>query len=231
MEWIDMTKEDINKMVDKMFNDIFSGIDINKLSSYEKRKIIFEYLENNVAYDFEQFEVILESQMGIARVSRDLTKEFLDPLVNRKGICNGISQVYKLLLEKVGIYSMCIVCNIVFENEIVPHQLNLVYNKDTNTFGFDDVTLAIIEQDLNNYFDFDDPENMQERYGVYPIDKFRWMVFDDDLVNYYAKRSKALVKRPTSVNEYNIYFNSMDEFSKNGIDIKSSKESKKKHQF
>ena len=231
MEWINMTKEDINKMVDNMLNEIFLGIDINKLSSYEKREKIFAYLANNIKYDFEQFDIILKSHIGIAKVSRDLRQEFLDPLVNKKGICNGISQVYKLLLEKVGIYSMCVICNIVTENGVVPHQLNIVYNQDNNTFSFDDVTLAIIKGDLNEYFDYDNPENIEERQGVFPIEKFKWMVFDDDLVNYYAKRTNTLVKRPESVNEYNIYFNSMKEFSDSGINIKTSKEVEKKHQF
>lgn len=37
MEWINMTKEDINKMVDNMLNEIFLGIDI-KTSKESKKK-------------------------------------------------------------------------------------------------------------------------------------------------------------------------------------------------
>jgi len=49
--------------------------------------------------------------------------------------------IYKLLLEKANIYSMC-VC-------VKGHMINLVQN-DNGTFSFDDVTKAIMKRDFTN---------------------------------------------------------------------------------
>ena len=38
----------------------------------------------------------------------DRRLEIQDVLIRKKGICNSLAVIYKMLLEKAGIYSMCI---------------------------------------------------------------------------------------------------------------------------
>lgn len=143
--WNYLTQENINYLLDEMSFEILKNYNINELTNYEKRKIIYEYLVKNKEYDLKYFEGILKNYEINREKSfpRDLRQEFLQPLVSEKGICNGFSQIYKMLLERVGIYSLCINCRIKYKDQFVGHQLNLVYNEQTNEFSFDDVTYGI----------------------------------------------------------------------------------------
>ena len=53
--------------------------------------------------------------------------ELYDVIYTKVGICNSISQYYKLLLEKVGIKSHCVICD---DGTEVKHQMTLIYDKD-----------------------------------------------------------------------------------------------------
>lgn len=126
--------------------------------------------------------------------------------------------MYKLLLEKIGIYSICINCMIKYEDEFIGHQLNLVYNEESNTFSFDDVTFGIIKQ-TNEYFDYDSPEELEELQGLKPIYKnIKWLILDEELINYYAKRDKSIIDSPIKIKNPNI--TNEKDFIENGIIIK-----------
>lgn len=133
--------------------EIFKGIDKTKLNDYEKRKLIYNYLCNNLQYDFQYLNIIIAiSQKKIVR-ERNPYKEIESVLFDKKGVCNGIAQVYRLLLEENGIYSLCVICD---NNMEVPHQLNLVYDKEHNTYSFDDITSVIVGIDkIDKLFDYD----------------------------------------------------------------------------
>ena len=121
----------------KLINDMYNQIDINEEDEKMiRRKKIFDFFINNISYDYEKLY-----QIRYGSIKRDRKLEIQDVLIRKKGICNSLAVVYKLLLEKANIYSMC-VC-------VKGHMINLVQN-DNNTFSFDDVTKGIMKKDFNN---------------------------------------------------------------------------------
>ena len=122
---------------DDLLNKMFMEIDISDEDTiFEKRKKVFDYFLEYISYDYVRlYEFRFESK----RIDRRL--EIQDVLIRRKGICNSLAVTYKLILEKCGIYSMC-VC-------MKGHMINLVQNYD-GTFSFDDITKAIMKKDFNN---------------------------------------------------------------------------------
>ena len=46
-------------------NKIFEDCEIDKLTDYEKRKMIFDYLCRTVSYDYDLLESIIESGLSI----------------------------------------------------------------------------------------------------------------------------------------------------------------------
>lgn len=213
---IQLTKEEIEYLINKILNQIKNE---KHMSQYEKRKNIYNYLVHNKKYDYEYFEGIINNhEKKWKKYPRNPEKEFLSPILTNKGVCNGFSQMYKLLLEKIGIYSICINCMIKYEDEFIGHQLNLVYNEESNTFSFDDVTFGIIKQ-TNEYFDYDSPEELEELQGLKPIYKnIKWLILDEELINYYAKRDKSIIDSPIKIKNPNI--TNEKDFIENGIIIK-----------
>lgn len=65
----------------------------------------------------------------------------MNVLDNGIGICNAISQVYLLLLKAVEIKSYTIWCD---DGTNVNHQLNLVYDEESDTYSLDDVMGVIV---------------------------------------------------------------------------------------
>ena len=125
------------KEYDVLIMDMYKKIDINKQdNSFMKRKKIYDFMINNIKYDYL---ALYNLKFKNLRQKREL--EIQDVLIFNKGICNSLAVVYKLLLEKAGIYSMC-VC-------VKNHMFNLVQNEN-NTFSFDDVTKGIMAVDFKN---------------------------------------------------------------------------------
>lgn len=122
---------------DRLINNMYSEINIIPTDDIlQKRKKIFSFFVNNISYDYRKlYEIRFEHKRGNRRL------EIQDVLIRKKGICNSLAVIYKLLLEKANIYSMC-VC-------IKGHMINLVQNDD-DTFSFDDVTKAIMKRDFKN---------------------------------------------------------------------------------
>ena len=225
INWNNIHEEQINNLLDKILEEI--KID-NNLTKYENRKQIYNHLIKTKLYDYEYFEGILKNyhEKDVKkRFARNPKKEFLSPLITNKGICNGFAQIYKLLLEKVGIYSICINCMIKHGNEFVGHQLNLVYDEESNTFSFDDVTFGIIKH-TNEYFDYDNPEELEEMQGLKPIYKdIKWMILDEEVIYNFAKRENSLIRSPIKIKKINI--TSEEDFIENGITIKKYKKQTK----
>jgi hypothetical protein len=120
-------------LIDNMFNDIFKDYDLSILSTIEKRIIIYNYLIDNIEYDYS----LLENRRNNKPVNNN--QEVLNVLTIGTGICSSISQVYKLLLEKVNISSICFCCN---DGTELYHQVVLV--NDNNYYSFDDITGVIV---------------------------------------------------------------------------------------
>ena len=184
--------EEIHNILNNYITSIFSGYNIQELNEYEKRKIIYDYLVRNLEYDYEKLNEIRDFNLKkIDRVKRNPIEELMNTILKKKGICNGISQFYKLLLECVGINSYCVVCN---DGTPVNHQLNIVYNSEKNNYSFDDVTSAIVYKEYNyKYFDYDIAAANAMNQGVEKneIDEY-WTILNDELINFYVGRKKGM---------------------------------------
>lgn len=181
----------IDLELDKIFNKIFENYDLNILSDYEKRRIIFNYLSDNLSYDSDLLE-----QIKSKTARRNPLREIMDVLENKKGICNGIAQVYMLLLERVGIKSVCICCD---DSTEVFHQLNLVKNGDG--FSFDDVTNGIFSSNNETYFDYDiENAHIFGQGNRIMFDDLYWCIIEPSYV--YAIISKEYKDNIAEFNNY-----------------------------
>ena len=115
--------------------------------------MIYDYLCSNLSYDYELLDKIIENSKTVGKHLRNPYLEVKDVLTKKKGVCNAIAQVYRILLELNGIYSLCVVCDNGME---VPHQLNLVYDKENNLYSFDDITSVLVGiAPRDSLFDYD----------------------------------------------------------------------------
>ena len=172
--------------------EIFNNRDIQNLSNYEKRKIIFNFLCDNVLYDYELLNKIKDFSEGKGSVSRNTFLELLSVINERKGICNAISQYYKLLLEEAGIMSYCVICD---DGTKVRHQLNLVYDDDQKTYSFDDVTSVIVERGTKEeYFDYDlETANYFNQGNVAILKDKKWVIMPEDFISYLVGRKQTTI--------------------------------------
>lgn len=214
--------------INELYENIFYGYNTNDLTSTEKRKIIFNYLTNSLEYDFDLLEGIKLNNLGNGKkFPRSLSNEILSVLSNKKGVCNAISQVYKLLLEKANIYAMCICCN---DSTVVPHQLNLVYDKENDTYSFDDITSVIVgrgtKDDFFNY-DLDDANrlgqgnkevNSGQKWVALPTEMVYFLVGRDD--HFYKqlgiteKMDGVGINIPTNIRKSNIATNDINNYAR-----------------
>lgn len=185
--------EYISDSVDDAIEEIFKFHPIHSLSDYERRKIIFEYLTETLEYDFDQLDIIKKGQIDKKRPNRNPTQELMSVINANLGICNGISQYYKLLLERIGIKSHCVVCD---DGTEVNHQIVLVYNQDTDTYSFDDVTGVVVGRGTKEeYFDYD--VSQANRFGqgnkrIYEDRKF--VILPEEYINFVVKRTQNLTQ-------------------------------------
>lgn len=183
--------KDVQDNLTKTINIIFNGYDISNLSYYEKRKMIFEYLTNTLNYDYDLLNQIKNFEINKSKIIRDPIKELNSVINNNIGICNAISQYYKLLLEVVGIKSYCVICD---DGTEVNHQLNLVYDSDNDSYSFDDITSVIVGRGTTeDYYDYD----LQFAHSVNQGNKNimndqSFVVLPEDYINYLVNREISL---------------------------------------
>ena len=72
---------------------IFLGFDKSKLSDYEKRRMIYDYLCSTLTYDHDLLAKVVENSKNIGKHLRNPYLEVMDVLTKQKGICNAIAQV------------------------------------------------------------------------------------------------------------------------------------------
>ena len=166
--------ETIAKLKSKI-GEIFKDKDISKLSDYEKRRIIFDYLCDTLEYDYELLKNIRNPKWYKSGNERDPYGEFESVIDNNIGICNAISQYYVLLLEQVGIESYTIFCT---DDLAGGHALNIVYDKDHDTYSLDDVTSVIVGLgDKSKYFDYSFTMASLYGQGNKPVDEDKkWLI-------------------------------------------------------
>jgi len=184
---------EIKVQLHNTLKEIFCNYDFHKLNDYEKRKIIFEYLCNNISYDYELFNNIKNFHEGKGPVARNSLLELSNVINNKVGICNAISQYYKFLLEEVGISAYCVICD---DGTLVKHQLNLVYDEENKTYSFDDVTSVIVGRgNIEDYFDYNLEKANFFNQGNVEVTKGKlWFILPEDYINYFVGRENTFVK-------------------------------------
>lgn len=183
---------EIKLKLQNKLNEIFGNSNIENLSDYEKRKIIFEYLCNNLSYDYDLLNDIKDANEGKKRISRNSYLELFSVINDNKGICNAISQYYKLLLEELGIISYCVICD---DGTSVKHQLNLVYDNELETYSFDDITSVIVKRGtLEEYFDYNlEFANSIKQGNIEILGSNKWVILPEDYINYLIGRESTFV--------------------------------------
>lgn len=196
---------DVLKRIKEVDSIIFSEVSKNNLSPFEKREIIYNFLVTNLVYDYDCLENIKN------RGPRNLIEELRSVLYNFKGVCNGISQTYKLLLEYNGIYSVCVNTMLEFyedgEKKALGHQLNLVYDKENDIFSFDDVTLPLLTNiNLNHTFDYglEDAEKLGQGTISTDLLKEKWLVLPSYIIDLYIGSNNEFYKKFGYENEKNL---------------------------
>lgn len=178
----------IEECVDEEIAEIFKFTAIHSLSDYERRKIIFDHLTKTIDYDYDQLNKLIDAKLNGTKIKREPTKELLSVINANIGICNGISQYYKLLLERIGIPSHCVVVD---DGTEINHQMLLVYNKETDTYSFDDVTSVIVKRGTSEeYFDYDkDKANLLGQGNRYLITGDHFTILPEEYFDYVTQRS------------------------------------------
>ena len=187
----------IDECIEESIQKIFKQHPVHTLNDYERRKIIFEYLTKTIDYDHGKLNALIEAEITKTPVRRNPTEELLSVIDFNYGICNGISQYYKLLLERIGIKSHCV---IVDDTTPVNHQMLLVYNQDTDTYSFDDVTSVIVGRGTQEeFFDYDEEQAKKMGQGTKTIYEDRsFVILPEEYINFVVKR----VQGPTKTIEY-----------------------------
>ena len=183
----------IDSELEKTINQIFKGYKLKKLDDYEKRNIIFDYLTETVSYDFELLDKIRDCEINKTRITRDPAMELIDVIYTKVGICNSISQYYKLLLEKVGIAAHCVICD---DGTEVKHQMTLVYDKNHDIYSFDDVTSVIVKRGTKeDYFDYDrEQANSMDQGNVLLFNNDGIFILPESYVSFLVSRKEEPTK-------------------------------------
>lgn len=181
---------EIQTKIKEKIKQILFGYDMDKLSLYEKRKIVFEYLCSTLSYDFKLLEKIKYNVSNFPKIPRNPYTELKSVFDNNIGVCNAISQYYKLLLEELDIISYCVVCD---DGTNVNHQLVVVENIDDSSFSFDDITSVIVGRGTKDeFFDYDlEFANSHNQGNKCISDEEKWVILPEEYIDFLVGREKS----------------------------------------
>lgn len=196
---------EIQTKIKEKIKQIFFCYDMDKLSLYEKRKIVFEYLCNNLSYDFKLLEKIKYNVSNFPKIPRNPYTELKSVFDNNIGVCNAISQYYKLLLEEIGISSYCVVCD---DGTNVNHQLVVVENAEDDSYSFDDITSVIVDRGTKEeFFDYDlEFANSHNQGNKCISDEEKWVILPEEYIDFLVGRDQSTVRKldylPTNIKSH-----------------------------
>jgi hypothetical protein len=131
-------------------------LNMQPMDQYNK---VSEFLKNaNIPVESDVvFHIIRRIKVGEYKKGFSNLQSMIKLLEEGKGLCNSDSIIYKLLLEMNDIYSAVYICD---NSEIRLHALNIVYDKENNSYSFDDIstyTAARTNMDVtpDMFFDYD----------------------------------------------------------------------------
>lgn len=166
-----MEYKDLDALVKICYKDIFNDVSVDDLEPYDRRMYIYEYFTDRVNFDNSLWE-----NYKIGKVNGSSFQEIVDVFTKQRGVCNGIAQAYKLLLEKAGFQVEAVYCY----DDGDKHMLCIV--KQGDNWSFDDPTLGIIHRDDGKKLDYLDYDfegidiKKQDMQGI-----MTWRFYDAEL--------------------------------------------------
>ena len=199
-----------NKYFENKLSEILKNEQISQLSQYEKRQRIFSHLCDIIRYDFDLLYKINDNEVNKTKIKRNPKEELQNVINNNIGICSSISQYYKLLLEQVGIKSYCVICD---DGTPVYHQLTLVYDNESGTYSFDDITSVIVKRgEKQDFFDYDIEYAKSKGQGNKKVmDNEEFFILPEEYINCLVGREKSFSETlniiPTNISSARKYTN------------------------
>ena len=180
----------IEECIETEIQKIFKLYPMHTMSDYERRKSIFDYLTKRIIYDDAKLQELKDAELNKTPVRRNPKEELLSVVDFQFGICNGISQYYKLLLERIGIESHCV---IVDDGTEINHQLVVVYNNESNSYSFDDVTSVVVGKGTQEeYFDYDVEQANRLGQGNKPVfEEQKFFILPEEYINFVVGRTQS----------------------------------------
>jgi len=133
---------------------------LNPLSTYDKLVCIYNYLQDHVTYDSRELEAFCRSGRSVNPMSHNA----YGALVNKTGVCDGISSAFSLIAQRMG-FECSMVCG----------------RATFRTTGFSDHAWNIIKI-ADNYYHIDATwdVNHKEQTGEY---SYEYFCVNDDSIN------------------------------------------------
>ena len=186
----DILKYDSKRLLDIILctSGIYAGITNGWLTKEEAKKKVYQHMINTNSYD-ENIYKIIEYRIDNNLIEpNNPAKDLENVMKTKKCLCHSASQFYKLLLEYNGIYAACVCCD---NNMPVSHQLTLVYDKEHDSYSFDDISTftAVKYQDEANmykYFDYDLEDAKKIGQGLKPLQDYKkqyWIILPSVFAN------------------------------------------------
>ncbi len=229
-----MTKwNEFEPRIIEMLSEVFKDVDYHNLSLFERRKKIYDYLYDSLSFDL----------IELNNNSKNHDKQIRDVLFNKKGICNPIIYIYKIMLEKVGIYGIVTFCKDVQDKHTI-----LLVDNGNGTLSFDDVSVAIyfktknemepdenkldlfvLEQIKEKRFDYDLKDAKEMKQGINELfPDIYYLLFPSKMVNSFFGKSDEYFKfiKPSFVkseSSFNDVINYIRSFKKQKLNINEDK--------
>lgn len=106
---------------------------LNPLSNYDKLICIYEYLQDNVTYDSKE----LEACCRLGRSVNPMSHNAYGVLVNKMGVCDGISSALSLLTQRMGFECSMVSGKATFRTSVFSEHAWNVIKIDDNFYHID----------------------------------------------------------------------------------------------
>lgn len=151
----------MQKQLEEAVFKVIEEIEIlNPLSNYDKLICLYEYLQDNISYDEKE----LEACCRLGRSVNPMSHNAYGALINKLGVCDGISSAFALIAQKMGF------------------ECSLVNGKATfRTEGFSEHAWNVIKV-VDTYYHIDATwdVNHKEQTGEY---SYEYFCISDDSIN------------------------------------------------
>lgn len=165
------------------------------------REMLIDFLNKYDCYSDELVDCLIERvKCGEFSIKLDLFNETIN-LVTKQLISNEeANYLYKALLEKNGIYSICVVCD---NNLPLEHEICLVYDSNTDKFSFDDISSFLCNRGtIDECFDYDIEGAKRLKQGFRALEMFKDNGFENDFGVALSSYHSGLIINDSSKNEW-----------------------------